>query len=306
MRKLHILTFVLCAAAFAACSSNDDNFTPGDPAPSTSIGAYIASDYEAQTVYEDQPLNDTLWFSVVRTNTTSAVEIPIQVDEADTAIHVPTVAQFAVGQDTAKVPVTFPYVKLSKDYPIAIHIDESYCNPYAKVNGGSSASCSILWSDWDVVCDSVLVRGSYVVTQSQGCKLLNFRGQNRFRLTNFLNSGIPFEFSINGVFDSSDPSKSHGKINPLTHFYDYGSSWIWGKSNWEEWTPVGMSKPVNSVYFWPSYNYDIDLDFRVETPSTYKMGGKTYTYDYNKYGMTLNTIGGSWEYLYFFFYYENK
>jgi len=331
MNKLSIIYSALVGISLIACSNEEDTFVAGPQAPEGNVGAFIANTYNKQIIYGDQPIGDTIYIDIVRNDTKNAISIPIIVDEADSAIHISQAIDFAIGQDSAKIIITSEYMEISKRYNVSFHIDDSFCNPYADVEGGSSAALSIVWADWKPVTsdklyrecvangllqtyspDSTLVLDTvlfYFNNQYVGTKIEHIPGLNRFRFIDFLNSGEAFDFSL-ANYNDEEPAQSNGKINVNTNMYDYGSYYAWGKTDWEAWVPVTMSKEIDAVYFYPQYGYD-DINLYPSSLMSYKFRKKpgvkyicesTRQYD----GIELTSVGGSWQYINFYFYYALK
>lgn len=322
-------------ASFIACSDDSESYTPGKEAPSGNIGAYIANDYDAQTIFADAPSSssNSIRLTVVRTDTKAAARIPIIVDEADTAIHIPDYAEFKAGEDSVDIVIRSPYITQAKVYNVSLHLDDSYCNPYADVAGGPTANFAIVWGKWGKLTndalykqcvdrglmayseDSTMVLDSievWVNGKTARYSLETVAGLNRFRINNFMNSNTDFDFSLE-KFDKAEPGQSGGKITINNHFY-YNSNngcYSWGKADWEPWTPFNFTKLVSSIDFYPLYKWGTilyeynNIDFYINKPYWGKSSADpNYKFitenDANHYGIELTVINNAWVYIYFY------
>lgn len=294
-------TLALCCIAALASCSDDDSFTPGDKPVCGDVTAYFSSDYKAQYVYDHKPVRDSDSIAVIRSTKSGALSIPI-IKSGDDAVIVSSSADFTDGKDTTYIYITAPQAEFLKESDFTLNIPAEYSNPYKSKDGTTILQSSILYSTWDVVVDTVLFYSGNGEFPTQGCKLENLRGQNRFRFTNFLNSGNPLEFSIkcDGEFDATDMKKNVGEFIPLSN-YSYASNGWWYFTNpgadgsWYNYiTPAGKTdkgesaNTIEFISFWPGRSYS-NVDLRLEdvpdtTTITYKSKGikKYYLCDYSR------------------------
>jgi len=306
MKMNRFLIFVSLMFGMVACD-DDSSFAPGHEPGNEAAHAYFASGYEAVYLYGEMPLEDTISLAVVRQGSLDELTLPIVVDRADTALHIPESVTFEAGQDTAWLNIASPYVEFTRSYDFSLRIPDAYADPYTVKEGTTCLESAVLWSEWTVLADTVLFYSSF---PTQGCKIENLRGRNRFRFTNFLNSGHPLEFSVkcDGDFDSRDLTNNVGEINPLNNYY-YGSS-LWYYTNggdYDPWCLTGTdsSQEISYIGFWPGRYYTY-VDFRLnpKTAKTLKLNGKQYLNCYdNNYSMLCSYIkqtNGFEGYVYFY------
>jgi len=315
-KKLYILMTAI--ALTLCCCQNNDDFTAGPQASNTKGNVYFGSDYESLNIYGDQPtLEDTLWITVVRDSNDCANALNVPIERiADDKVIIPEQAEFDAGEDTTWLAITFPNVEFTKESKFTLTIPAEFADPYKEKNGSTTISSGVLWSEWTDVADTVLIVSSYNLFPNQGGKLQNLSGKNRFRITNFLGSGNPFEFSINTAtgFNSKNLTDNAGSINPLKNFYSDTSCWYWtNDGDYSPWTPNGSSFEISYVSFYTSYGYDW-LDLSVKNKTSFKISGKKYYYDYDAfcnscelvYFWNTDTSKSSWDYIYFMVLYEDE
>jgi len=335
MRKINISLMAITITCLFACSDDDSNFTPGPEPSANNIGAYFASGYEEQTIYAEAPTDeeDAIHLTVVRLNTEAAAKIPIIVDKADTAIHVPEYVEFKAGEDSVNITISSPYITQSKVYDVALHLDEDYCNPYADVEGGSTANFAIVWGEWGKLTnptlykqcvdrglieyseDSTMVLDSIEVWVNSKVKRYTVEtvaGLNRFRINNFLDSDTDLDFSLEN-FVAEEPGQSGGKITINSHFFynDNTGCYSWGKDGWEPWVPFNFTQSVSYIDFYPVYQWGTilyeynNIDFYVNKPYWGKSSADPkYRFvtdnDAYHYGIELAVINNAWVYIYFY------
>jgi len=300
--------------AFMVSCNQEDAFQPGPALTNNGISVYFAGDYETQNLYEDQPLNDSVEIAVIRTGSSDALDVPIEFS-GDPVIIVPGSIHFNADQDTSYLTVRFPNVELSKKASFTLRIPSDYSDPYSIKEGATWMSSSVLWSEWAVLADTVLIISSYEKHPRQGCKLEYFVGDNRFRFTDFLGSGNSLVFKLGSDINFNNLRKNSGKMIPYSRYYAENSNvWDWANDgNWTPWTPVGGTIEISypsfgwgHVYYESYGGYD-NIDFSVSKPDTIKLGGKQYIYDSKYYDKNIQMMymysttkaNSYWDYLYF-------
>lgn len=302
-------------ATLASCNNNDDNFEPGSPA-GTKASVYFINNYDAQNIIGDEPtIQDTLWFELGRTDSTEALDVPLVVESKAECISVPETVHFDAGDTTAWLGLTYVGIKFGEEAKFTVRIADDYANPYTEKEGSTRLMSSILRSQWNTVCDSLVFSPASYAWPDQGCRVENLQGQKRFRFTNFLGSGQSLEFSLNGEFDKVDLTNNKGEINPLSNYYDMGTYWYFTNGgNYDPWSPKGSKKTIEYMYFWVGESYTmLDLGIDKDVASTVTLDGETYYYGLNQdhYGIMtawiVYTDGTSgWEYIYLYPYYKKS
>ena len=114
-------------------------------------------------------------------------------------------------------------------YTLIIHVDEAYTNPYVATDGMASFKYEASLIRWVKLTEGVFKwnQGEFADTRSE---IYWLEGKNRFRINNFLNSGINWEFSILAAdpmdasmhdaahFNPHDRSTWHGIPSPYNHW----------------------------------------------------------------------------------------
>jgi len=311
MKKIILLT--ISVLALMSCSEKD-TFSPGPEAKNNGQCVFFAGDYETITLFDERPLEDTVQFAVVRTNPTSALDVPI-ILEGDTAVKVAPYVHFDASQDTAYCVLTCPNIERTKRVDFSLRIPDEYADIYGKKGGMTCISSSVLWSEWKTLADTVLIISGYDKHPRQGCKLEYFVGDNRFRFTDFLGSGNPLVFKLGSDIDTKDIRNNSGSMIPYSNYYaETTQLWYWANDGkYTPWTPVGGTIEISypefgfgHVYYESYGGYD-NIDFRVTTPDTITLNGNDYVYDKNYYDKSIQMVymystdksSNYWEYLYF-------
>ncbi len=278
MRKTHNIIYTLfalmVATVFAACS-DDDKYEWANKVADDNPGAYFAASNKSSEILTPDEYADHQKFSltVKRANAKGDLSVPIIVDQADPVFSIPATAEFKDGETETKVEIGCPNLETKKTYKFKIHLADDKTNPYVKTDGSPVFNYDVLVARWVKVVDQAkFVWGSseFSATKSD---IYWLEGQNRFRIDNWLGSGIDLQFSIVAQdkedtskyslsnFNASDRSTWHGAFMPYNHSLmdpDGGSFWYLMKNadteDYASWYPDGEDKTgISYVNFW----YDI-------------------------------------------------
>lgn len=319
MRKtihtLYALLALVAVAALAACSS-DDSYEWAKKVSDGNPGAYFpASNKASELLTPDE--NDSrqgIRLTVVRTNTQGDLTVPVIVDHADSVFTVPATAVFKDGEAETTIEVGCKGLQPRTTYRFTIHLDEAYTNPYARTDGSPVFNYDVLVAQWTKVVDNAQFLWNKSEFATSTSSIYWLEGQNRFRIDNWLGSGINLQFQIVAQdkentafysldnFDANDRSTWHGAFQPYDHSLmdPYGGSY-WYLMNdpetedYASWYPDGEGKLgisyVNFYYEATSENYS-SVDMRGSTtgyslflvPYVYytdgTQSGYTYLYGY--------------------------
>lgn len=117
----------LVATGFAACSDNDFEPGPGVDGPQVYFPETIPSELN---IDED---DTSVSIPVKRISTEGSVNIPILSDDASGLFNIPSTVNFAAGQSTTELVITFDktQIKSDEEYPISLLLnDEVNTTPY--------------------------------------------------------------------------------------------------------------------------------------------------------------------------------
>lgn len=301
----------LVAITLAACES-EDTFTPGAEPGVQDEGAYFYGSYTTEKIVE-QGEEGTIKFEVCRTDTLSALDLPIVVDEKGAGLTLSESVHFEKGDSSAWLTVAYVGQALGTESKLRLHIADQYANPYMEKDGSTRLECNIISGQWVNVCDTCVFGPASGAWPDQGTQLQRLVGKKRMRFTNFLGSGQSLEFGLKSGWNDADFMQSKGEFNPITNAYQSSGVWYFmNQGNYEDWTPKGSSKTVSLMYFWEGADYTfIDLAWDQASSDIYKWGGKQYYVDLNHYSMmeayiyyTDGTAG--WEAIYVYLGHEKK
>ncbi len=255
---LGTLLAAVVAVAFTACSDSDSYERAGKVAEGTAT-AYFASSNTASEVLTPAEYADHQSFklTVKRNNTAGDVSVPVVVDYADAVFTIPSAAVFKDGEAETAIEVGCPNLEQRKTYKFSIHLAEESTNPYLATEGSPVFNYSILVASWVKVVSRAQMVWDKTEFASSYSDIYWLEGQNRFRIENFLGSGIDLQFSIVAkdsetgeykadAFNANDRSTWHGAFVPYDHCMSdpYGGSYWYFMSNAEteeyaSWYPDG-------------------------------------------------------------------
>ncbi len=278
MRKtvntLYALLALVTVAALAACSG-DDNYEWAKKVDADNPGAYFAASNKASELLtpDEYASHQSVTLTLERANTKGDLTVPVIVDRADSVFTVPATAVFKDGEATTTIEVGCKGMQTKKTYHFTIHLDEAYTNPYGKVDGSPVFNYEVLIAQWVKLVDKaqfVWNKSEFAISTSS---IYWLEGQNRFRISNWLGSGIDLQFQIVAQdkedtssysldkFDANDRSTWHGAFQPYDHSLmdPYGGSYWYlmndpETENYASWYPDGEDKLGIS---YANFYYDI-------------------------------------------------
>lgn len=300
---------VLAATAIASCSSNEE-YTAGPEPKVGGMSVYFAGDFKQMYISTDKTSSDTIY--LVREYTdgdsqkyrASELTVPLKITASDTLLHMSETVTFEAGKDTAILAFSAPNLEINQDVTFSISIPEEYADPYKQRNGSTRLESSVLRGDWEVLADTILFYSGTTIP-TMGCKLENLGRKNRFRFTNFMNTGNPLVFSIKTTenFNSKDLTQNYGEIIPLEDYEYNGDYWYFKNNNWSRFnfkTPwdnnftdeqgaAWEADPftVNYIKFYCAADGYNTIDLRLSKNATnITLDGKKFKNDYtNHYGV---------------------
>lgn len=250
-----ILYYLLPAAsllAAAGCGDADD-WTPGPEPAEDCMAVYFGSGNTSEYILTpDDPTRIEL--EVFRRDADRAASVPLVIVHKDDVFQIPQTVEFAAGETSSLLEISFPGLEQRTVYSFEIRIDEAYVDHYAMLDGTSLFAGSVLVASWIKIADQAefYFQSDLDVICSD---ILQLEGQNRYVIENFLGSGLDLTFSV------SEPD-SYGScaVYPTSNYVDIdGSSWhSWElyddeADDWPEFTPPGSDITLTYVSF---YGYD--------------------------------------------------
>lgn len=283
--KLMGLALAACATlGFQACS-DDDSWVPGEPDADGVMGVYFASDNETGFSTED---NATFEIRLMRLDSTSAAKVKIVKDDVDASLlAVPDSVEFKAGEASAVLTVDASGLQASDvtQTAIKLSVDSAQVSPYAA--GMSSFSATVAGKLWRVlVKDAQWYWASKTALPSWYSDIEQYLDQNRFRIKDFLGSGIDWEFRIQSASESlyyGDYTNLEGDVTTWmgsvdfeydeNHTYNYDGSWLYFMPDMANsvygWTVPGSTLGYGSFSCYVGYSY---IDFTQNYFQTWAYG----------------------------------
>lgn len=250
--------------SLTSCESDDD-FTPGDPTPASSVGAYFNSSNSSSIVLTPEESSFTL--TVSRAKTDEAVTVPLVVEKVDTAaIEIPSSVSFAAGEASADVTVACKGLTAKKQYGFTVTIGEEAADHYSIVDGSTEFKGSVVVSSWEKLKSVKIYSTDATAIPASYSDLYQLDGVNQFYLTNFMGSGTDLYFTISGTdFDVNNVEKSSGEIVPfkgaeIDDYSSYKENYILTDSGYS-WTADGVNYSYFMWYGGYTYNTYSWIDF---------------------------------------------
>lgn len=252
MKKIYFVSSLLVAASFTAC--DDDKFTPGPQDPEGCAGIYFPAS-NRQSI-ELTGAEDTYDLTIARIHADKAVTVPLQITTniPDGLFSAPAEVSFADGETEAVITLDLENVPANKQFEINVNVPENMSTMYGEGSRGFDGT--LYKGQWEVLCD-VTYQSYYYDYDDYTGTMSTLAGLGRYRLDNFMQSGLPLEFET-GVFDPS--STDYNKLMPFyatdnTNAEFVGPDWgdeyartflIWDKKTdtYPEWTMEGMNDPI--------------------------------------------------------------
>ncbi len=251
----HIAMMLSVALAFTACDDkSDSDYVPGEPTPANSMQVYFDASNAADFIVS--PENTSVELTVSRGNVTEAAEVPIICKQKADELTIPSTVKFEAGQKTATLTIELGQLEENKQYNFSLAVDEDYADHYAKLDGATTYSGYVVETTWKTYVSNVSMTwtvGGEVQTWNTEIERLGTL--NRYRIKNFVDSGLDMIFSIGG---DADGMAGYNKMVPYTNYESYNDGSVDGfylydsaKDDYPSWT-VG-SKTISYLCIMNSY-----------------------------------------------------
>lgn len=286
--KLIYRALLMVVAGFVATSCSDsDDWTPG-PSDNDSKGVFFREmkKYDILIEADDSRI---LPVTMGRLDAKDAVEVPLKVVEAPEGVTIPSSVAFAAGESTASFDIDCSGMASKTSGKILVELDPGYGALYG--SGSTSLALNVSVSGgWIVVADNLEIdyEGSSIVYAPETTKLYVLEGTERFKIPNFMHSGLDFVFTV------SDKTASYPDVVPYTNAVwftevfpdetdEYECWYFYDSANetYPEWSPDGTEPLITSAMFYGAgYTYiGINKGKGAFTISTDYDNGKTgWTY----------------------------
>lgn len=257
---------LMAVLPFTACDGDDDNWQAGSPVSKNSIGAYFASSNSSSIINtpEGFETNPTFTLTVCREVTTGAASVGIEVVKNPGNMTVPAKVDFADGEAEATITIDYSGIPLKQSCALSLKLEDAMTNPYKEQPGLASYAGSVLVSEWVKVGSQVPFKFRNTGLAPIYHDIYHLDGVNLFRIDNFLNSGVNFQFSISGSdkFDNNNISTWTGAIVPESNAAMYTDFWYLIDDEGNSATGHTGDNELWYIYFWLGADYGyIAFDF---------------------------------------------
>lgn len=267
--------------SLTACSDkNDSDYVPGTPTPDGCMQVYFASSNAADFINAPGE-KSSIDITVLRKDAAEAAEVPIICKSAAEGLSVPEKVKFEAGSTAAILTISLARLEENKKYDFSLAIPDAYADHYAKLDGSSTYAAYVMEASWNTyVANATMTWKVGGTTQKWSRDIERLGETNRYRVKNFVDSGLDMVFTMGG---SASGVSGYNRIEPYTNFYGYSDDSVTGyyfydseKDEWPSWT-VG-SKTISYLCIMTSYAGSGDYSY-ISFDKGYACFG-TYYVDY--------------------------
>jgi hypothetical protein len=264
MKHIFYSLIAICTAlGFTACDDDDNNWAPGEAESADSPGVFFTDDNDYSFEFESGMGEETFELHLKRLNATNAVTVPLTATVDDSHIVVPSSVDFAAGETEATITVNCEGLPERQTFNFSIAVADGYKTAYGKGSDTYQGTVAVVsWVTLDPNFKYTYYNSSsqrvYTATYGEWQLL---EGSNKMKLTNFMNSGKDFMFTLDST--QSGCSTTYIGINPIYNFYydtsatDYGCWYFYDDANQvnPSWT-MADGEPVYYLYVYGvGYSY---------------------------------------------------
>lgn len=290
--KYKIIGLLPAVVLLSAC--DDDKWEAG-PEVEANMGVYFSS--QSAYSYEIEPDDSHLLeLKLARINDSVAMSVPLTVVSCPEGVTVPQSVSFEAGSRTASFFVDVTNMAEKSSGAVEIKLDQAYTNVYAA--GTSSIRLDVLMTGgWIPVCDELNVRYEDLsfnsVMPKQTTQLLQLDGTYKFKIVDFMYSGLDLYFNVADI--SEHQTSGSSEIVPYKNTISFTevfpdeedeyNMWVFYDTDKQEvpvWTPPGSDLAVATTEFYSGKTYQ-QISFSKGT---------------GKFRGTVDYEDDSWSYLY--------
>jgi len=210
--KIYIAISILATVLLVACNEYEDTVVPGPTVPADNPEVRFA--FGNKMEYELDPANQLAFtLTVVRSNETSALEVPVNViANPDDDFIIPSAVSFAANQDTASLTITMSAsAPTGEALTFEIGFGDQYVNPYLDEYGSFRGEVSIM--NW-VKYASGSYESMYLGT-SWAIDLYRAEGTDKYRFYDLYAEGYNFDF----IWDGGDAITPAMELDAESGYY---------------------------------------------------------------------------------------
>ncbi len=264
---------------FTACNDKaDSDYVPGTPTPANSMQVYFDASNAADFI--NSPGEKTSVDIIVsRKDDTQAAEVPIICKSAAEGLTIPSSVSFKAGEKSTTLTIGLGTMEENKKYAFSLAIGDEYADHYTELNGSSIYSAYVMEASWDTYVPQAVV--SWTVRDSEqtwNTEIERLGSTNRYRIKDFLGSGLDMTFTVGGA---ADGQTGYYKMEPYTNYENWSSDGVncfllYDTANGEypQWTLGEMT--ISRVYIMRSYTGYGDYSY-ISFSKGYGLFGTYYT-----------------------------
>lgn len=259
-------SYILISGVFMLTGCSDE-WQPGPEVEST-MGVYFGTQSAYSYVIEPDD-SHLLEMTLGRMDYDKEATVPLTLVASPEGVKVPPSVTFAAGSKTASITVDVTDMQEKTNGVVELAIDPAYTNIYAA--GTSSLHLDIqMTGGWIPVADKVTIRyedqNFNNVLPVQTTQILQLDGTDKFKIVDFLYSGLDLYFNVADIDEHQTSGSS--EIVPYKNAISYSEifddddiydMWVFYDTANEElpsWTPPGATCPVDFVSFYSGKSYE--------------------------------------------------
>lgn len=253
---------LLVASLLVASCSDSDKWEPG-PQENDTMGVFFREldKYDYSLEPDD---NHIVNVTVGRIDSKDAATVPLKIVSCPEGVVVPESVSFDAGEEETSFVVDLTGMPYKTSGEVKLQIDPAFSTLYGE--GSSVLEMNVtITGQWIVLADNLVIdysKGTYDYPDQQ-TELLMLEGTQRFKIPDFMNSGVDFVFTVD------DPTKSDPEIVPFTNciWYDevfpdedneYECWYLYDTANqtYPVWSPDGSEPKITYAMFYGlGYSY---------------------------------------------------
>lgn len=217
---------VVALSFLASCDDKaDSDYVPGEPAPENCMTVYFDAANSAEAVFGEGD-TPSVTLTLKRLRSDQAADVPIIAADVPQEITVPATAKFEAGQTETTITLTGSGLQPSMVYGYSLAVDKSYVDPYADVYGSDKISGTMVVASWNLYAQNVSMTWTTLGVKNEWRTTIERLGNlDRYRVANFIGSGLTFEFTLG---QQSSYGKTYKTIVPARNIEAYDDGTVKG------------------------------------------------------------------------------
>lgn len=205
----YMSALAMLATGIAACS-DDDDYTRAKPVPEDCMQVYFSELNEsAYELAPDVLASTKIDLSVMRLQTADAASVPVKVYQTGDVFVVPATVEFAAGQATATLSVSFKEAATG-EYSLRLAIeDEQYADPYKVVEGSPIFGINLNVVKWNLLGTGTYTYTGWWEDTQTGLELYQRDGTTEYKFTDW-GGGIELFFNCDEAGNITVPQQYIG------------------------------------------------------------------------------------------------